>query len=84
MSLEDVEPPEDGALVVSRTAADEAAGLLVNDKLERLSVPSVALLCLQGMSCKPIIQRKQGLGAIQCLLDSYNVQLTSDYGCRHE
>ena len=45
--LEDVEPAEDGALVVGRAAADEAASLFVDDKRKGLRVPSVALLCLQ-------------------------------------
>ena len=47
MRLKDVEPAEDGTLVVGGAAADEAAGLLVDDKLEGLRVPSVALLRLQ-------------------------------------
>ena len=45
--FEDVEPAHDRAFIVGRAAADEAAGLLVDDKLEGLRVPSVALLRLQ-------------------------------------
>ena len=45
--FEHVEPAQDGSLVVCRAAADEAAGLLVDDQREGLGVPSVALGCLE-------------------------------------
>lgn len=44
--LEHVHPPEDGALVVRRPAPDQLPALLVDDELERLRVPAVALQSL--------------------------------------
>ena len=45
--LENVEPAEDGALVVRRPTTDELASLLVHHERERFRVPTIALLRLQ-------------------------------------
>ena len=42
VSLENVQPAHDGALVVSRAASEHLARLLVEVQLERVGVPAIA------------------------------------------
>lgn len=46
MRIEHVQPAEDGALIVRRSAPNELTRFRVDDELERLGVPSIALVGL--------------------------------------